>query len=172
MPNRLAIGAFETWEPALRVLVDCARAGVGSGRVIFIALASVFNKSGACGRTFELPFSEVGERVCCNSRFLAGRLDREALGRIRFEEALRKWLAPRQAERSVSHVRQRKIVTAVLLRTLEEERSVGLILLKSSSTAVRVSRRGARRLSQTKLERASLGEQIHTAVSHPPNRIL
>ena len=134
--NQLAIGAFETWEPALPALVDCARAGVGSSRVMFIALSSVFNKSGACGRTFELPFSEVGERVCCTSRFLAGRFDRKALGRIRFEEALRAWLAPRQAERSVSYVRQRKIVIAVILRTPEEERLVGLILLKSSSTPV------------------------------------
>jgi len=134
--NQLAIGAFETWEPALPALVDCARAGVGSARVMFIALSSVFNESGACWRTFELPFSEVGERVCCTSRFLAGRFDRKALGRIRFEEALRAWLAPRQAERSVSYVRQRKIVIAVLLRTPEEERLVGLILLKSSSTPV------------------------------------
>ena len=35
--NRLAIGAFETWEPALRAFVGCAHAGVSSARVIFIA---------------------------------------------------------------------------------------------------------------------------------------
>ena len=134
--NRLAIGAFETWEPAMRALVGCARAGVSSARVIFIALSSVFNESGARWRTFELPFSEAGERVLCNSRFLAEWFDREALGKIRFEEALRARLSPRQAERSVSYVRQRKIVIAVHLRKPDEERTVGLILLKSSSTPV------------------------------------
>jgi hypothetical protein len=134
--NRLAIGAVETWEPALRALVGCAHAGVSSARVIFIALSSVFNQPGACGRTFELPFSEAGERVRCNSRFLAGWFDREALGRLRFEEALRAWLSPRQAERSARYVRQRKIVIAVHLRKPDEERTVGLILLKSSSTPV------------------------------------
>jgi len=80
---------FADWERALRALADCARAGVGSARVIFIALSSVFNESCACGQTFELPFSEAGERVHCNSRFLAGWFDREALRRIQFEEAVR-----------------------------------------------------------------------------------
>jgi hypothetical protein len=134
--NRLAIGAFETWEQAVHAVVDCGRAGIGSARVIFIALSSVFNEAGACGRTFELSFSEAGERVRCNSRFLAGQFGSKALGRIRFEEALRAWLAPRQAERIGGYVRQGKIVIAVRLRKPGEERSVGLVLLRSSSTPV------------------------------------
>lgn len=134
--NRLALGAFETWEQAARALVDCGRAGIGSARVIFIALSSMFNEAGACGRSFELPFSEAGERVRCNSRFLARQFGSEALGRIRFEEALRAWLAPRQAARIADYVRQRKIVIAVRLRKSGDERSVGLVLLRSSSTPV------------------------------------
>ena len=120
----------------MRALVGCARAGVSSARVIFIALSSVFNESGARWRTFELPFSEADERVRCNSLFLARQLGSEALGRIRFEEALRAWLPPRQAVRIVDYVRQRKIVIAVRLRKPGEERSVGLVLLRSSSTPV------------------------------------
>jgi hypothetical protein len=134
--NRLALGAFETWEQASRALIDCAGAGVGSARVIVIALSSVFNEAGACRRTFELPFREADERVRCSSRFLARQFGSEALGRIRFEDALRAWLAPRQAVRIVSYVRQRKIVIAVHIRKPGEERSVGLVLLTSSSTPV------------------------------------
>ena len=134
--NQLVLAACETWEQASRALIDCARAGVGSARVIFIAVSSVFNEPGACDRTFELPFSEAGERVRCNSGFLARQLGSEELGRIRFEDALRALLAPRQAVRIVSYVRQRKIVIAVRLRKPVEERSVGLVLLGSSSTPV------------------------------------
>lgn len=134
--NRLALGAFATWEQALRAVVDCGRAGIGSARVIFIALSSVFNEAGACERTFELPFSEAGERVRCNSLFLVQQFGNGALGRMRFEEAGRAWLSPRQAERIVGYVRQRKIVIAVRLRKPGEERAVGLVLLRSSSTPV------------------------------------
>jgi hypothetical protein len=134
--DRLAFGAFETWTQAMSALVGCGRADVGSARVIFIALSSVFSEPGGWERTYELPFSESGEGVRCSSRFLAGQFGKGAPSRHRIGEALRAWLPARQAERIAGYISQRKIVIAVCLRKPEEERAVGLALLQSSAAPV------------------------------------
>ena len=73
--GRLAIGSFEAWELALRVLADLLRSGIAPESAIFLALSGVFSTRPANLDTMrdfiELAFHELGERVCCSAGPLA-----------------------------------------------------------------------------------------------------
>lgn len=141
--GRLAIGSFEAWELALRVLADLLRSGIAPESAIFLALSGVFSTRPANLDTMrdiiELAFHELGERVCCSAGPLATEIALHAgEGTPTLERSLSCWLSPRHAKRVASYVRQRKIVMGVRLAKGADERPVCLTLLGASCTPVEV----------------------------------
>ena len=141
--GRLAIGSFQAWELALRVLADLLRSGIAPESAIYLALSSVFStrptNAVAMHDIVELAFHELGEQVCCSAGPLATEIALGASERTpTLEHSLSCWLSPRQAERVASYVRQRKIVMGVRLTKGEHERPVCLTLLSASCTPVEV----------------------------------
>ena len=141
--GRLAIGSFQAWEPALRVLADLLQSGIAAESAIVLALSGVFStrpaNPDAMRDIVELAFHELGERVCCSAGPLATEIARRAGDRTpTLERSLSCWLSPRQAERVASYVRQRKIVMGVQLTKGDHERPVCLTLLGASCTPVEV----------------------------------
>jgi hypothetical protein len=136
--QRLASGSLETWGQASNVLAELADAGVDPESIVLLGLSRVFAGAPSQVSGFELPILEAGEPICCSSRSLAAEIGRSTDGNSNLEEALQQRLSAQQAERVATYVQQGKIVITVRLSKRGEERRVGLILLKRSSTPIEV----------------------------------
>ena len=77
-PGRIAIGSFQTWDVAHRVLNELIQTGIAQESVILLGLSTVF-LSRPAGSTpmpdvVELPAFEQGEPVCCTTRSIAAKM--------------------------------------------------------------------------------------------------
>ena len=142
-PGRIAIGSFQTWDVAHRVLNELIQTGIAQESVILLGLSTVFLSRPADSTPMpdvvELPALELGEPVCCSAQLVAAKMAaRKNGGGLTLERSLGCCLLPRQSDRVASYVKQGRIVMGVLLSKGEDERRACLTLLSSSSTPVEI----------------------------------
>ena len=142
-PGRIAIGSFQSWDVAHRVLNELIQTGIAQESVILLGLSTVFLSRPADSipmpDVVELPAFELGEPVCCTARSVAAKMAaRKNGGGSTLERSLGCCLLPRQSERVATYVKQGKIVMGILLSKGEDERRACLTLLSGSSTPVEI----------------------------------
>jgi hypothetical protein len=142
-PGRIAIGSFQSWDVARRVLNELIQTGIAEESIILLGLSTVFLSRPADNIpvpvVVELPAFELGEPVCCTTRSVAAKMAaRKNGGGSTLERSLGCCLLPRQSERVATYVKQRRIVMGILMSKGEDERRACLTLLSSSSTPVEI----------------------------------
>ena len=141
--SRIAIGSFQSWDVAHRVLNELIQIGIAQERVILLGLSTIFFSRPAditpIPDVVELPAFELGEPVCCTARSVAAKMAaRKNGGGSTLERSLGCCLLPRQSERIASYVKHGKIVMGILLSKGEDERRACVTLLSGSSTPVEI----------------------------------
>lgn len=142
-PGRIAIGSFQSWDVAHRVLNELIQIGIAQERVILLGLSTIFlgrpANSIPMPDVVELPAFELGDPVCCTARSVAAKMAARKNGAgSTLERSLGCCLLPRQSERIASYVKQGKIVMGILLSKGEDERRACVTLLSGSSTPVEI----------------------------------
>jgi hypothetical protein len=142
-PGRIAIGSFQSWDVAHRVLNELIQMGIAQERVILLGLSTIFLSrpvdSIPMPDFVELPAFQLGDPVCCSARFVAAKMAaRKNGGGSTLERSLGCCLLPRQSERVATYVKQGRIVMGILLAKGEDERRACLTLLSSSSSPVEI----------------------------------
>ena len=92
-PGRIAIGSFQTWDVAHRVLNELIQTGIAQESVILLGLSTVFLSRPADSTPMpdvvELPALELGEPVCCSAQLVAAQWPQERMeGGLTLERSL------------------------------------------------------------------------------------
>jgi len=140
--SRIAIGSFQSWDVAYRVLKELIQTGIAQERIILLSLSAVFLTrpvDSAPMDVVELPALDLGEPVCCSARSVAAKMAaRKNGGSSTLERSLGCCLLPRQSQRIATYVKQGRIVMGALLSKGDDERRACLTLLSGSSTPVEI----------------------------------